>query len=567
MAMPECCIFHADSGSIIRPRPLPEAFFRAPTVSEAELSALMGETEMQNRIKSLRWLMSASAIALAVPALSPVALAQQNRAQEPIEEIITTGTRRAERSAADSAVPIDVVSGQDFVNMGTSDLDDMLRNTVPSYNVQRHAIDDAATLVRPATLRGLPPDNTLVLVNGKRRHRAAVIAELGGSLAAGSQGPDISAIPALAIKQTEILRDGAAAQYGSDAIAGVMNFVLRDDADGFTAEVRTGEFFEGDGTMFQFAANAGFALGNDGFANVTVQWHEQDPTSRSTQRTDAATLIANGNTAVRQPYAQIWGAPEYRDNYNIFINSGITLSPSQELYAFGNVGGRETEGGFFYRNPNSRSGVYTAGDIRAVVDTNINRGDQNVISNCPALVSPGSGGGGSLDPALVAADATALANLPANCWVLNQILPGGYTPQFGGTLEDASIVGGMRGEFENGLLYDFSASFGRNAVEFFLNNTWSPSFGPDGIIGGELQRDFDIGEYSQSETNFSADFVYPLDVAAFASPLNIAFGAEWRDEVFQVRVGEERSWAAGRFAFQSGNGTNFYSDGTTPLPD
>ena len=109
--------------------------------------------------------------------------------------------------------------------MGTPDIDDMLRNTLPSYNVQRHAIDDAATLVRPATMRGLPPDNNLVLVNGKRRHRSGVIAELGGSLASGSQGPDLSSIPAMSIKQVEVLRDGASAHYGSDAIAGVMNFV------------------------------------------------------------------------------------------------------------------------------------------------------------------------------------------------------------------------------------------------------------------------------------------------------------------------------------------------------
>jgi iron complex outermembrane receptor protein len=109
--------------------------------------------------------------------------------------------------------------------MGTPDIDDMLRNTLPSYNVQRHAIDDAATLVRPATMRGLPPDNNLVLVNGKRRHRFGVIAELGGSLASGSQGPDLSSIPAMSIKQVEVLRDGASAHYGSDAIAGVMNFV------------------------------------------------------------------------------------------------------------------------------------------------------------------------------------------------------------------------------------------------------------------------------------------------------------------------------------------------------
>src|SRR5690606_2812202 len=119
----------------------------------------------------------------------------------------------------------------------------------------------------------------------------------------------------------------------------------------------------------------------------------------------------------------------------------------------------------------------------------------------------------------------------------------------------------------DGLFYDFSASYGRNAVEFFLNNTWSPALGPDGIINGELQRDFDIGSYIQTETNFNIDFVYPIANDMFASDLNLAFGAEYRDEVFEITLGEENSWAEGRFAFQSGGGTNTYSDGVTPLPD
>ncbi len=523
---------------------------------------------MLNVPKSFRWLLSVSAAILAVPALGPVAMAQED-SDETIEEIITTGTRRAERTVAESSVPIDVISGREFENMGTTDLDDMLRNTVPSYNVTRQAISDAASLVRPATLRGLPPDNSLVLINGKRRHRSGVIAELGGSLAAGSQGADISAIPALAIAQTEVLRDGAAAQYGSDAIAGVMNFVLREDRDGFVAEVRTGEHFEGDGTMFQFAANAGFPLGNDGFANVTFQWHEADETaeSGSTQRTDALALIAGGVPDIRTPFTQIWGAPEYRDNFNLFINTGITLSPTQEIYAYGNIGGRETEGDFFFRNPNSRPGVYThdfdGTTYRAIVDTTIEQGDTGFTSNCPAVVAPGSGS----DGVAPVNDSAIIAALPANCFVLNQLLPGGYTPRFGGILEDTSIVGGIRGEFQNGISYDFSGSFGRNAVEFYLNNTWSPSLGPDGIINGELQRNFRAGEYIQSETNFNADFVWPIAVDAFASDLSFAFGGEYRDEVFTVTIGEENAWQAGRFAFQSGNGTNFYAGGAVPLPD
>ena len=186
-----------------------------------------------------RVLPTAIALGLLAPAgFSPLVLAQQ--ADGIVEEIVTIGSRRAQRSATDSSVPVDVISGEEFLNMGSADLDEMLKTTVPSYNVARNEISDAATLVRPANLRGLPPDNVLILVNGKRRHRSGVIAELGGSLSSGSQGADISAIPALAIKQTEILRDGAAAQYGSDAIAGVINFQLNDSAEGFTLEARTG---------------------------------------------------------------------------------------------------------------------------------------------------------------------------------------------------------------------------------------------------------------------------------------------------------------------------------------
>lgn len=520
-----------------------------------------------------RFLTMTSAALLAASGLAPIVQAQDG-AEEELEEIITTGTRRSERTASDSAVAIDVISGSDFENIGTPDMDDMLRNTLPSYNVQRHAIDDAATLVRPATMRGLPPDNVLILVNGKRRHRSGVIAELGGSLAAGSQGADLASLPPMALKQVEVLRDGASAQYGSDAIAGVINFVLDDASEGFAVEARIGEYLEGDGSLTQVAANGGFALGDSGFANVTFQYREQDPTSRSTQRTDAATLLSSGNAAqqqsVRQPYAQIWGSPELKNDWTLFLNSGIELAGNQEVYFFGNIAERETEGGFFFRNPNDRTGVYDNGSgIRAIVDTNLTGNETGVVSNCPALLSPGSGGSGvALDAGDVAADELALSLLPANCFVLNQILPGGYTPQFGGTLEDAAAVIGIRGEFSNGLLYDFSGGVGRNNVEFFLNNTWNPSLGPDGIVNGALQRDFRIGANQQFDSNVNLDFALPISVDAFFSDLNVAFGAEWRNEQFQTRIGEEASWAPGRFAFQSGPdglNPNTYSDGTTPL--
>lgn len=527
---------------------------------------------MINRPKMARRVLpTAIALGLLVPAgFAPLALAQQ--ADEMVEEIVTIGSRRPQRSNTDSSVPVDVISGDEFVNMGFADMDDMLKTAIPSYNVARNEISDAATIVRPANLRGLPPDNVLILVNGKRRHRSGVIAELGGSLSSGSQGADISAIPSMAIKQVEVLRDGAAALYGSDAIAGVIGFQLNDSAEGMSLEVRTGESGEGDGGLTQVQGNIGLPLGDDGFLNITGSWMEQDPTSRSVQRTDAINLLTNGNAAqkasVASPYAQVWGAPEQIDNYNIFVNSGIEVSDSLEVYAFGNYGSRETLGGFYFRNPNSRGGVYTNGSTRAVVDTNIRNRATGVTSNCPALTSPGSGGNGvPLNQAAVAEDALAMANLPSNCFVMNQPTPGGYTPQFGAQLKDASIVIGGRGDITPNLSYDISGSYGRNAVSFLLNNSWNPSNGPDGFVNGELQRNFDIGQNVQSETNFNIDMNYTMPVDGLASDLNIAFGGEWRDERFETIVGEKNSWVAGRFAFQNVDGSNTYSDGVTPLPN
>ena len=186
----------------------------------------------------------ALAIVLACATAGPVAFAQEEAAPVEqaapgqIEEVVVVGSRRRDRSAADSPVPVDVIGGDDFLAHGNTDMDDLLAALVPSYNVAQEPISDAATFIRPATLRSLPPDATLVLVNGKRRHRAAVIALLGAGISGGSQGPDLSAIPAIALDRLEVLRDGASAQYGSDAIAGIMNFVLKEDTSGATVDAK-----------------------------------------------------------------------------------------------------------------------------------------------------------------------------------------------------------------------------------------------------------------------------------------------------------------------------------------
>ncbi|MGI9229321.1 MAG: TonB-dependent receptor plug domain-containing protein [Gammaproteobacteria bacterium] len=520
-------------------------------------------------IQRITYVLSILAVSILAFPVPPVQ-AQSGGGAEGLEELVTIGTRReAGRSAADSLVPVDIISGEDLENIGLSDMNEMLRTAIPSYNVDRYPIADAATLVRPATLRGLPPDNVLILVNGKRRHRSGVIAELGTGLTEGSQGADISAIPALAFSQVEVLRDGAAAQYGSDAIAGVINYELKDDPEGYTIEARIGQYYEGDGELVQIMANGGLPLGDQGFVNLTGSWMVQDPTSRSTQRTDAEALIANGVPGVPQPYAQVWGSPEYKDNWNLFFNSGYEISDTVEVYAFGNYGQRETIGGFYYRNPNNRGGVYTfdytatensAGTdltepyeakFRAIVDTNIMAEATGQISNCRAMLAT------SLFP----------TTLPDNCWALNQEVPGGYTPVFSGKLKDASIIFGARGEISDELSYDLSGSYGRNKVSFFIGNTWNPSNGPD---NGMLQRDFSLGSNVQSEINLNADFVYllPAEGLGLASDLSIAFGAEWREETFETILGEEASWEVGDFAQQNVAGSgNRYAPFMIPSGD
>ena len=209
--------------------------------------------------------------------------------------MVIVGSRAAPRSIGDSSVPVDVISADELQKNGAQDMVSMLASMVPSFNVNRQPIADAATFIRAANLRGLPPDNTLILVNGKRRHRASVIAFIGGGIADGSQGPDVSVIPTIALKQVEILRDGAAALYGSDAIAGVINFVLKDMPEGGIFEAKYGQFYQADGDTVQFSANIGVPLTDTGFVNFSFEWKEQDPTSRSVQRDDALALIAAGN--------------------------------------------------------------------------------------------------------------------------------------------------------------------------------------------------------------------------------------------------------------------------------
>ena len=445
-----------------------------------------------------------------------------------LDELKVIGSRVAGRSAQDSVVPVDIIRGEDLQTYGIRDMDSLLSASVPSYNVNQQPISDAGTLIRPANLRGLPSDSTLVLVNGKRRHRASVIPEFGG-ISNGSHGADISAIPAIALERVEVLRDGAAAQYGSDAIAGILNFRLREDREGLTVQTGYGQNYHGDGDKVNVAANLGLPLTDNGFANFSFEFTNADETSRSAQRADARGLIEAGNEHVRRPATQIWGAPEVRYDYKFFGNLGLDLEGlNSRVYAFGNYAERKVEGGFFFRNPNTRGGIFDAGENLLVADLSDDR------QGCPPIAK---------NPA---ADYTAaLAGLPDHCFAFNERFPGGFTPRYGGVVEDWSITFGLRGEVEstsallNGWFYDASASFGHNSVNFFMHNTINPQLA---AMRTNIPTSYKPGGYREFDKTFNLDISRPFDVGLFYSALNFAFGLEYREEEFEIKAGDKNSW-------------------------
>jgi iron complex outermembrane receptor protein len=450
------------------------------------------------------WLVSHTAVvlALACPGISFAQTVQSPSDQEPAAspedsatEIIVTGTRRSGVTVVDSVRPVDVVSSETLEKSGSSNLNDALRASVPSLNVQKFSAQDGSAFIRPFSLRGLPPDQTLVLVNGKRRHRSALVQISNQPLAAGAQGPDLASIPSIAIGQIEVLRDGAAAQYGSDAIAGVINFRLKNATDGLTVIGRYGQFYEGDGEDYTVQANLGLPLTADGFFNISGEYVRSLPTSRGAQRPDAAALIAAGVQGVPVP-AQRWGNIN-SEAARMFLNAEIGLNDAARLYVFGNYGWSYSDYEFFYRNPSTRTDIFTS---------------------VPLTQTPGGAR-----------------------FTFRTEYPGGFTPIFGSSIEDVSLTGGIKGEI-SGLNYDFSAGAARNKVSYRLSNTVNASLGPDS------PRSFRPGAVIQRETRMNADFVYPWETGAFATPLNIAFGAEWRRESFGIVAGEPSSYAVGRFA-------------------
>ncbi|PIC01015.1 TonB-dependent receptor [Caulobacter sp. X] len=397
-----------------------------------------------------------------------------------VDTLVVTGTRRVDRTAFESAAPVDVVSQDALKSIVSDEIMDKLAATTPSFNVQRLPAADGQAFVRPATLRGLSPDQTLVLVNGKRRHRSAV---LGGR---GQQGVDLAALGTSGIERIEVLRDGASAQYGSDAIAGVINIILSDKT-GFEGYGQFGRYFAGDGDKTEIGARYGLAIGNGGSVVAALDYTNAEATSRTRQRPDAiAFQAANPNIKVPNP-VQRWGQPD-REVWRGSLNLVLPISDAIEAYGFATYSDMHGVTDFNWRNPSTDSSYKTS------------------------TVFPG--------------------------WSLSQIYPAGFSPKFGQDETNASVNGGLRGDAK-GWSWDVSAGWGRDKVDYFLNNSINASFGP------QSPTSFDAGSLIQEEATLNLDASRPLEWSFLAKPANLALGLEARKETYKIEAGDRYSWDVG----------------------
>jgi iron complex outermembrane receptor protein len=451
-----------------------------------------------------------------------------------LNEVIVTGTRRQDRTVAESSAPIDVLTGAELESYPSSDMLDTLSNLVPSFIVGQNAISDASSFVRSPSLRGLPADEMLVMLNGKRMNRSALVQVYQGGeteLAFGSQGPDLNSIPSIAVKSLEILRDGASAQYGSDAIAGVLNYQFRNAPSGFQVDGRYGKYFptgySSDGGDGQIAANIGLPLGSQGFVNASVEWARNEQTVRNPTRPSAlAFAAAYPDLAPQLPHypgpVQQWGTPP-QDSVKTFLNSGIKLDNGDQIYFFANYANIQTNESFNYRLP------------KTVTDAS-----GNTFSPNPAFNDI------YLDPCT-----SAMTGCPVGGYIqnghtfnFNSIYPAGFTPRFYGVTQQFFGAVGYKGTNRWGMNYDLSGTTAQNSLAVSLRDSLNSSLGP------QSPTTFYDGKFVQKENNFNLDVSYPWAVAWLASPISLAAGLEYRDENYLQLLGDQASFASGPYASQ-----------------
>lgn len=391
----------------------------------------------------------------AAPAASSAPAAQADKSD--LDKVVVTGTRTSTRTVVTSQAPIDIVSAETLQATGTTELATALSRVLPSLNFPRPALTDGTSAIRPAQLRGLAPDQVLVLVNGKRRHTSSLL-NVNGSIGRGSAPVDLNTIPVSAVDHVEVLRDGASAQYGSDAIAGVVNVILKHANHGGSLGYSQGKTSEGDGEQIQIAGDAGFKLGGDrGYAHLSAQVNSQE-------RTDRARAYAGAPSATQPQVGQkafVIGDPSV-DASAVSINSAFKITDNIELYGWGTASRRDITSYAFFRAPGNTS--------------------QNVIS----------------------------------------VYPLGFLPEINNISQDRSAVFGARGTIGNNWDWDLSYNYGYNHLEFYTRNTINTSIGAssphefyDGalettqnVLNLDLRRQVDIGTASPLSIAFGAESRY-----------------------------------------------------------
>lgn len=411
------------------------------------------------------------------------------------ESIVVIGSRRKDRSITDSSVAIDVISPESIASTGYPDVNDALRTLVPAFNAQRLQGNDGSSFVRPITLRGSPADHVLLLLNGKRRHRAAIVQiGTGHSSTSGSQGQDFNVIPPIALSSVEVLRDGASAQYGSDAIAGVINLELKKQESGGSIIAQAGEYYESGGRTYDLQGHVAVPVGDAAYLNIAAQYTDQAKAfARDARHAGAEALRAAGVPGVPEhPEGNL--DPLYRA-FKAVLNAGVEFGGELEGYLFSNYMTGESSVTFGLRQP------FAAGGLNG----------HNTYANSAFDLTPAH----------------------PEAFNLASIYPGGFTPEFEGKLEDFSVVVGVRdrvGRFS----WDLSGRYGINTVDYLITGTINAS------LGVRSPTSFKPGSLSQKELQFDAEGSYELtdDILAFA-------GVSYRKETYVIGEGDEASYTTG----------------------